>query len=104
MHCGMVHHSVPHSVPHIVHHVVRHIVHHTVHHAVQEGRGHPTGDLPARDQLLEPAAAYQLVHSPLADATVGGRLRLCATQGPSGSGPPSATEQAEVLRVLTGRL
>ena len=72
--------------------------------AIIEGGRRPAGDLQARDQQSEPTATGQLVHSPLADATVGGRLRLCATQGPSSGGVPTAAEQAEVLRVLTGRL
>ena len=48
-------------------------------------------------------SAGQLVHAPLAEASLGGRLRLFALQGPA-CGAPSATEQAEMLRVLTGQL
>eukprot|EP00966_Prymnesium_polylepis_P142506 3290119-Prymnesium_polylepis.1 len=53
-----------------------------------------------------PEASTQLVHAPLTEAAVGGRLRLCASQGPSAVGwrclTPAA--KAESLRVLTGRL
>lgn len=45
----------------------------------------------------------KLVHTPLAEAAIGGRLRLSAAQGPN-SGPQTAAARAEVLRLLTGRL
>ena len=57
----------------------------------------------------EARAGRQLVHAPLVDAAVGGRLRLCASQGPTRSGEEQHEQQtleqrAEVLRMLIGRL
>lgn len=51
-----------------------------------------------------PAAAFPMVHTPLAEAAnLQGRLRLCASQGPV-RGVQSAALQAELQRVLTGPL
>ena len=51
----------------------------------------------------EPTRTAQVVHAPLAEAAIGGRLRLSASQGPS-SGPLTDTSRVQVLRVLTGAL
>jgi hypothetical protein len=51
----------------------------------------------------QPSTSTQMVHAPLAEAAIGGRLRLFATQGPANSVQTSA-ERAEVLRLLTGNL
>ena len=51
----------------------------------------------------EAVAVSQLVHTPLTEAAVGGRLRLCASQGPT-AGTQTPAQKAEILRVLTGRL
>ena len=48
-------------------------------------------------------AASQLVHVPLADASVGGRFRLSALQGPA-AGQPTPDEIADARRILTGLL
>ena len=45
----------------------------------------------------------KLVHVPLADASVGGRLRLSALQGPA-AGQPTPEEMADARRILTGLL
>ena len=46
----------------------------------------------------------QMVHAPLAEAAIGGRLRLSAAQGPADGTSQTAAAQADVLRLLTGRL
>ena len=71
---------------------------------------------PPSQQWQRPAAAVtasssdtiarhhgQMVHAPLAEATIGGRMRISAVQGPV-SGPQTAATKAEMLRLLTGRL
>ena len=49
----------------------------------------------------EPAGAH-IVHAPLVDAAIGGRLRLGALQGPLSV--QTSADRVEALRVLTGRL
>lgn len=44
-----------------------------------------------------------MVHAPLAEAAIGGRLRLGAFQGPQ-SGTQTPAAKAEVVRLLTGHL
>ena len=63
-------------------------------------RPHGPGASPA---LASRGEEGQIVHAPLAEAAIGGRLRLSAAQGPT-SGPQTASAKAEVLRWLTGRL
>jgi GNAT superfamily N-acetyltransferase len=58
--------------------------------------GHPT--------QARPQAQGQLVHAPLAEAMVGGRLRLSPAHGPIEAEAHAACPKADVLRWLTGSL
>jgi GNAT superfamily N-acetyltransferase len=56
-----------------------------------------------QERIRGHAQPASIVHTPLVEAAIGGRLRLSALEGPT-SGPPTTIAKAEVLRVLTGRL
>ena len=65
-----------------------------------------SGAQPDKRAYGRPESSGQIVHAPLVEAAVGGRLRLCPLQGPNAVGwlCPTPAAKAEALRVLTGRL
>lgn len=70
-------------------------------------RAQAAAAIPKRDEASSPhSRSATIVHAPLAQATIGGRLRLSASQGPKDGGlwQQTAEAKAEVLRLLTGRL